>query len=43
MFDTPEGAFDIHYVDPSGKEIPPGEALKPAAKHAVAGKPAGAL
>ena len=25
-------AFDIHYVDSSGKEIPPSEAAKPAAK-----------
>jgi len=27
-FVTSDWAFDIHYVDPSGKEIPPEEALK---------------
>ncbi len=27
MFDVPDGAFDIHYVDPSGNEIPPDKAL----------------
>lgn len=32
MFDMPDAAFDIHYVDASGKEIPPEEALKPAKK-----------
>ncbi len=39
LFDTPEGAFDIHYVDASGKEVPPDQALKPAGKKAGAGKP----
>ena len=38
MFDLPSGAFDIHYVDPSGAEITPEQALKP--KMAV--KPAAA-
>ena len=38
MFDLPSGAFDIHYVDASGAEIPPEQALK--AKIAV--KPAAA-
>jgi quercetin dioxygenase-like cupin family protein len=36
MFDLPDGAFDIHYVDKSGTEIPPDQALKPAAKKAPA-------
>jgi quercetin dioxygenase-like cupin family protein len=40
LYDTPEGAFDIHYVDASGKEIPPDQALKPAIKKAAAAKTA---
>jgi len=28
MFDLPDGPFDIHYVDASGNEIPPDQALK---------------
>src|SRR5260370_22739782 len=36
LFDATEGAFDIHYVDKDGKEIPPDQALpagkKPATK-----------
>ena len=28
MFDLPDGPFDIHYVDASGNEIPPEQALK---------------
>jgi quercetin dioxygenase-like cupin family protein len=28
FFDVTEGAFDIHYVDKDGKEIPPAQALK---------------
>lgn len=38
LYDMPEGAFDIHYVDAEGAEIPPEKALashstaKPAAK-----------
>lgn len=32
LFDVTEAAFDIHYVDASGKEIPPEEALKAKAK-----------
>lgn len=38
MFDSTEGAFDIHYVDKDGKEIPAEQALaakKPAAKPAA--------
>ena len=27
MFDLPSAAFDIHYVDPAGSEIPPGKAF----------------
>ena len=27
MYDMPDGAFDIHYVDAAGKEIPPEQAL----------------
>jgi quercetin dioxygenase-like cupin family protein len=27
MYDMPDGAFDIHYVDASGNEIPPDKAL----------------
>ena len=32
LFINPSGAFDIHYVDKDGKEIPPEEALKSRAK-----------
>jgi quercetin dioxygenase-like cupin family protein len=32
FFLTSDGAFDIHYVDASGKEIPPDQALKSKAK-----------
>lgn len=39
MFDSTDGAFDIHYVDKDGKEIPPEQALaankKPAVKLAT--------
>ena len=35
FFDVTEGAFDIHYIDKDGKEIPPDQALKPAAKPAA--------
>jgi quercetin dioxygenase-like cupin family protein len=38
MFDLPDGPFDIHYVDASGTEIPPDQALKPK----IAVKPAAA-
>jgi quercetin dioxygenase-like cupin family protein len=27
LYDMPDGAFDIHYVDAEGKEIPPDKAL----------------
>ncbi len=27
LYDMPDGAFDIHYVDPAGNEIPPDKAL----------------
>ena len=39
LFDVIEGAFDIHYVDSEGKEIPVEQALKPMAKPAAAKKP----
>src|SRR5262249_34503616 len=32
MYDLPDSAFDIHYVDASGSEIPPDQALKAATK-----------
>lgn len=32
FFDVTEGAFDIHYIDKDGKEIPPDQALAPAKK-----------
>jgi len=35
FFDVTEGAFDIHYIGKDGKEIPPDQALKPAAKPAA--------
>lgn len=38
MYDLPAAAFDIHYVDSKGTEIPPDQALKPAAKKASAAK-----
>jgi len=38
MLDIPDAAFDIHYVDKSGNEIPPDQALKSAAKKAVPAK-----
>lgn len=34
FFDNTEGAFDIHYVDKDGKEIPVDQVVKPAAKPA---------
>jgi quercetin dioxygenase-like cupin family protein len=42
LFDVIDGAFDIHYVDADGKEIPVDQALKPMkamAKPAAAKKP----
>ena len=39
FFLTSDGAFDIHYVDSEGKEIPPDQALKPMAKPAAMQKP----
>jgi hypothetical protein len=39
MLDIPDAAFDIHYVDQSGKEILPDEALKASSKKSVAAKP----
>lgn len=36
MYDMPEGAFDIHYVDKDGKEIQPEQALKGQAKTVAA-------
>lgn len=38
MLNLPDGAFDIHYVDKGGNEIPPDQALKPAAKKAAPSK-----
>ena len=32
IFNAPEGAFDIHYVDKDGNEITPDDALKPGKK-----------
>jgi quercetin dioxygenase-like cupin family protein len=32
LFLSPQGAFDIHYMDADWKEIPPDQALKPAVK-----------
>jgi hypothetical protein len=34
-----DDAFDIHYVDSEGKEIPLDQTLKPMAKPAAAKKP----
>ncbi len=39
LFDVIGGAFDIHYVDSEGKEIPVEQALKPMAKPAAMQKP----
>jgi quercetin dioxygenase-like cupin family protein len=39
VFDVIDDAFDIHYVDSEGKEIPVEQALKPMAKPAPAKKP----
>lgn len=36
FFVVTEGAFDIHYIDKDGKEIPPEQALGPAKKPAAA-------
>lgn len=40
MFNVTDGAFDIHYVDSSGKEIPPDQALKSAPARKAAAEPA---
>jgi quercetin dioxygenase-like cupin family protein len=39
MFDSPEAAFDIHYVDGSGNEIPPDKALRSVIKVKPAAAP----
>ena len=39
VFDVIDGAFDIHYVDAEGQEIPVEQALKPTANPAPAKKP----
>jgi len=39
MFDMPDAAFDIHYVDSAGKEIPPDDALKSDKKPMAMKKP----
>jgi quercetin dioxygenase-like cupin family protein len=36
FFDVTDAAFDIHYIDKDGKEIPPAEALKAPAKKPAA-------
>lgn len=36
MYDLPDGAFDIHYIDKDGKEIQPEDALKSGAKKGAA-------
>jgi hypothetical protein len=38
MLDIPDAAFDIHYVDKAGNEIPPEHAIKPPAKKAAPAK-----
>jgi quercetin dioxygenase-like cupin family protein len=38
MYFNPDGAFDIHYLDKSWNEIPPEQALKPAARKALPAK-----
>lgn len=38
MLDIPDAAFDIHYVDKSGNEIQPEEALKSTTKNKAAPK-----
>ncbi|MGD0155861.1 MAG: cupin domain-containing protein [Terracidiphilus sp.] len=40
IFDAPDGAFDIHYVDASGNEIPPDQALPKAPVKAAPAKTA---
>lgn len=40
LFAVIDGAFDIHYIDKDGNEIPPDQALKPAKKPAVTKSPA---
>jgi hypothetical protein len=39
MLLIPDDTFDIHYVDRSGKELSPDEALKKAPKRAAPAKP----
>jgi hypothetical protein len=39
FFITTDGAFDIHYVDASGNEIPVDQALKPAGSSKAAAAP----
>ena len=39
MFDLPSGAFDIHYVDPSGTEITPEKAFSSVIKVKPASAP----
>lgn len=42
FFIVTDGAFDIHYVDKDGNEIPIEKAIPPAKKPAAAGKPGAA-
>jgi len=39
-FIVTDGAFDIHYIDKDGNEIPPDQALKPTKKPAATKSPA---
>jgi quercetin dioxygenase-like cupin family protein len=40
IFVMPDAAFDIHYIDKDGKELPPDQVLKAPAKATPAKKPA---
>jgi quercetin dioxygenase-like cupin family protein len=40
IYDMPEGAFDIHYVEKDGKEIPADQVLKPPMKAPASAKQA---
>lgn len=39
LYIMPDGAFDIHYIDKDGKEIPPEQAIKSAPMKKMAPKP----
>ena len=38
LYNVPDAAFDIHYVDSDGKEIPVGDALSAVHEAVAAGK-----